>query len=271
MINEDNYEAYFLDYLEGNLSEKDKKELELFIKENPKLGEEIKAYDNSLFLIPDMEVSFKEKESLRHNKAFLFPLWLKYSSVAAVFIIICLVAGKLFFQPLQEKELPISSPIASNIKEPNVEKESEKKILKEKHTKSIIKNQDTKSVSIAKVEKQIDSNNNLIAKEPKIIISNNLIAYEVNNIVAYEVNNLVAYEQDNKIEEQNVIEVNNLIVYQDNNNNLLSPLINNKYVYKLKNNIEGKIDETKKDFNNALAYIQDNIKFNPFGVNITKK
>lgn len=269
MINKDNYEAYFLDYLEGNLSEKYKKELELFLKENPKLGEELKAYDNSLFLIPDMEISFKEKESLRHKKAFLFPLWLKYSSVAAVFILICLVAGKLFFKPVSEKELPISSPIASNIKQPLIkEKENkaeiivEKKSRKENITKSNIQNQDSKSVSIAKVEKQIDSNN-IIVKEPKIIISNNLIAYEVNN--------LVSFEQDNEMEKQNIIEVNNLIVYQENNNNLLSPLINNKYVYKLRNNIEGKIDETKKDFNNALAYLQDNIKFNPFGVNITKK
>lgn len=61
MINKDNYEAYFLDYLEGNLSEKDKKELELFLIENPKLGEELKAYDNSLFLIPDMEISLRKK------------------------------------------------------------------------------------------------------------------------------------------------------------------------------------------------------------------
>lgn len=270
MINKDNYEAYFLDYLEGNLSEKDKKELELFLKENPKLGEELKAYDNSLFLIPDMEISFKEKESLRHNKSFLFPLWVKYSSVAAVFILICLVSGKLFFQTLPEKELPISSPIASNIKQPIIEekenraeRKSEKKIRKENINKSIIQNQDSKSISIAKVEKQIDTNNNFTITEPKIIISNNLIAYEVNN--------LIAYEQDNEVEEKNIIEVNNLIVYKDNDNHLLSPLINNKYVYNLRNNIEGKIDETKKDFNNALAYIQDNIKFNPFGINITKK
>jgi len=269
MINKDNYEAYFLDHLEGNLSEEGKKELELFLKENPKLGEELKAYDNSLFLIPDIEISFKEKESLRHKKAFLFPLWVKYSSVAAVFILICLVAGKLFFQPVSEKELPISSPIASNIKEPIIEiKENkveikvEKKRISKNMTKSISQNPFSKSIAIAKVEKQIDSNN-IIVKEPKVFLSNNLIAYEVNN--------LVAYEQDNEIEEQNVIEVNNLIVYQDNNSNLLSPLINNKYVDKLKNNIEGKIDETKNDFNNALAYIQENIKFNPFGINITKK
>lgn len=269
MINKDNYEAYFLDHLEGNLSEEGKKELELFLKENPKLGEELKAYDNSLFLIPDMEISFKEKESLRHKKAFLFPLWVKYSSVAAVFILICLVAGKLFFQSISEKELPMSSPIASNIKESIVEvkenkaeRKSEKKIRKENVIKSISQNQYSKSIAIAKVEKQIDSNN-IIVKESKVFLSNNLIAYEVNN--------LVSFEQDNEIEEKNIIEVNNLIVYQDNNNTLLSPLINNKYVYKLKNNIEGKIDETKKDFNNALAYIQENIKFNPFGINITKK
>lgn len=264
MINKDNYEAYFLDHLEGNLSEKDKKELEVFLKENPKLEEELKAYDNSLFLIPDMEISFKEKESLRHKKAFLFPLWGKYSSVAAVFILICLVAGKLFFQPLSEKELPISSPIASNIKEPIVvvkENKVERKSEKKRITKSISQNPYSKFIAIAKAEQKIDSN--IIAKEPEVFLSNNLIAYEVNN--------LVVYEQENEIEEQNVIEVNNLIVYQDNNNTLLSPLINNKYVYKLKNNIEGKIDETKKDFNNALAYIQDNIKFNPFGINITKK
>ena len=152
MINKDNYEAYFLDHLEGNLSEEGKKELELFLKENPKLGEELKAYDNSLFLIPDMEISFKEKESLRHKKAFLFPLWVKYSSVAAVFILICLVAGKLFFQPISEKELPISSPIASNIKQPiievkgsKIERKSEKKSRIVAKINNIAKRKETSS------------------------------------------------------------------------------------------------------------------------------
>ncbi len=265
MINKDNYEAYFLDFLEGNLSEKDKKELELFLKENPKLGEELKAYDNSLFLIPDMEISFKEKESLRHKKAFLFPLWIKYSSVAAVFILICLVAGKLFFQPVSEKELPISSPIASNIKQPIVEVKgnkaeitAEKKIRKRNITKSISKNQYSKSIAIAKVEQQIDSNN-IIAKEPNVFLSNNLIAYEVNN--------LVVIDDAKEFKGINIIEVDNLIAYNEEKRRSFADDILNK----LKNDFGKKIEETNKEFNNAIAYFQEGVKVSPYGISITRK
>ncbi|MFA6199853.1 MAG: hypothetical protein WC679_05550 [Bacteroidales bacterium] len=265
MINKDNYEAYFLDHIEGNLSEEGEKKLEVFLKENPKLEEELKAYDNSLFLIPDMEISFKEKESLRHKKAFLFPLWVKYSSVAAVFILICLVAGKLFFQPVLEKELPISSPIASNIKqsiveqkEKKVERKSEKKTRKIIITKLISKNQYSKSIAIAKVEQQIDSNNN-ITKEPEVFLSNNLIAYEVNN--------LVVIDDAKEFKGINIIEVDNLIAYNEEKRRSFADDILNK----LKNNFGKKIEETNKEFNNAIAYFQEGVKVSTSGISITRK
>lgn len=44
-INRHNYEAYFLDFVEGNLSEEEKAALMLFLEQNPDLKEELQAFE----------------------------------------------------------------------------------------------------------------------------------------------------------------------------------------------------------------------------------
>ena len=64
-INQHNYEAFFLDYVEGNLSAEVVAELILFLEENPTLKEELEGFD--LLKLNDVEdVSFN-KESLKFN------------------------------------------------------------------------------------------------------------------------------------------------------------------------------------------------------------
>lgn len=265
MITKDNYEAFFLDFLEGNISEKDKEELEVFLKNNPQLEEVLKAYDGNLFLKADLYVRFEEKESLRRKKAMIFPLWARYSSVAAVFLLIITISFELFHTEDLKTNSTISSPIAKVMKKSVVENE-EIKTEKVENSKQISHNvRINKPKAIAKTESKEETKDTILETEPKIILSNSLVVYEVDN--------LIAYKQDDEWDEKDVIEVNNLIVYKDspNINPLLSPLINNKYVYKFRNSIENKIEKTQDGFNNALAYIQDNIKFNPFEISITRK
>ncbi len=61
-INTHNYEAFFLDFLDGNLSEKEQKELNRFLQNNPSLKEELESFEN-ITLKPE-HIVFKNKQNL---------------------------------------------------------------------------------------------------------------------------------------------------------------------------------------------------------------
>lgn len=63
-INKNNYEAFFLDYHEGNLSPQQVADLLLFIEQNPELREEFESFEN--VTLDDLSnVSFEGKDSLK--------------------------------------------------------------------------------------------------------------------------------------------------------------------------------------------------------------
>ncbi len=61
-INKHNYEAYFLDYSEGNLSESVKRELIRFLEQNPGLKEELENFEE--FTLTPPEIKFNNKQEL---------------------------------------------------------------------------------------------------------------------------------------------------------------------------------------------------------------
>ncbi len=65
-INRDNYEAYFIDYLDGNLDEKLVDDFLEFIQQNPDLKDELTLFQ-SVSLEPD-DIHFNKKEKLYKNK-----------------------------------------------------------------------------------------------------------------------------------------------------------------------------------------------------------
>lgn len=85
MINKDNYESFFLRYIEGRLSESEQKELEAFLLQNPETKELLELYDPMLTLEKDESLTFDKKETLyKHKKVFVMPKWVEYAAVAAV-------------------------------------------------------------------------------------------------------------------------------------------------------------------------------------------
>jgi hypothetical protein len=68
-ININNYEAWFLDFSEGNLSESQKQQLFKFLENHPELKEELDAFDDSLVLNSE-DFSFENKESLKKDIAY---------------------------------------------------------------------------------------------------------------------------------------------------------------------------------------------------------
>ena len=100
-INIDNYELYFLRYIEGRLSEEERKEVETFLIQHPELKEIMDMYDPSFTLVKDEELVFDEKDSLMHPKSsFVMPLWMRYASVAAVALFVVSV-GLVWMQRQQ--------------------------------------------------------------------------------------------------------------------------------------------------------------------------
>ncbi len=64
-INTSNYESFYLDYLEGNLTSEDKLLFELFLQENPDLREELDMDDFSELVLSAPESEFGDKAKLK--------------------------------------------------------------------------------------------------------------------------------------------------------------------------------------------------------------
>ena len=62
-ITTDNYEYYFYQYAEGQLTEAERIEVEAFLQQHPDLADELSLYDSGLKLEP-APVAFPDKESL---------------------------------------------------------------------------------------------------------------------------------------------------------------------------------------------------------------
>jgi hypothetical protein len=66
-INRNNYEAFFLDYRENNLTPEQVAELLIFLEENPDLKEEFESFE-AIQMVPDKNIRFEVKESLKKSK-----------------------------------------------------------------------------------------------------------------------------------------------------------------------------------------------------------
>lgn len=101
-INTDNYEAYLLDYLEGNLSPDEAEQLKAFVAAQ---GLDWNELTEDLPHLEAPQIEFENKERLKKNGA-LVPLYVKIASAAAA-------AGLLLTVTLwPEKQLPDVEPVA---------------------------------------------------------------------------------------------------------------------------------------------------------------
>ena len=279
MITKENIEAYLLDLLEGNLSPDEVKELEAFLMDNPQYKEMIDGYDSSLVLMADKNIKFEDKESLRRkNKVKAFYPYIKYSfvAVAACFILFIFVS-KLFIKPLDNTNIKTFDKVMvqNTNSTPSISPSTSLKNDKEEIGKTQTRVSTNKIRTIAKAEKPqeeeiVKEQTEEVKPEPKILRSSSMVVYEVDN--------LIAYIDEQEIKENKIIEVDNLVAYNDSqttnpflSNPLLNPLINNKYVDQLRYNLESKIEKTQNGFNNALIYIQENVKFNQLELVLAKK
>ena len=101
-ITTDNYEAYLLDYMEGNLSPDETRQLKAFVAAQGLDWSELTA---PLPYLEAPQVAYEDKERLKKHRAIV-PLYVKIASVAAA-------AGLLLTVSLwPEKSMPKAEPIA---------------------------------------------------------------------------------------------------------------------------------------------------------------
>ena len=93
-INLSNYEHYFIQYIDNELDEKTRKEVEKFLQENPELKDEFSLYTQTK-LLPDTSLIFKEKEILYKKEDRRKPIPFVWWSAAAVALL--LITGFLFY------------------------------------------------------------------------------------------------------------------------------------------------------------------------------
>ncbi|MBP1630419.1 MAG: hypothetical protein H6Q15_1312 [Bacteroidetes bacterium] len=266
MITKDNYEAYFLDAIEGNLSMDELRDLNKFLAENPELRKELEAYDKDFILIPE-NISFSEKNSLKHKYLFLFPSWAKYSSVAAVALIFLILASQLFFKSEKETSTIKQQPIASNTNIiGRVIKEIENISTRNKRTKKE-QQKENKQAKQTVQEKQVAST--IITTQTQESTQTQDTIYS-NSLVIYEVENLITYNDD---KEESI--VNSAIVVQGSSQAVSqeSKHVNftNRIINKFKSRIETRIDETKEDFNSVIDDFNGGIKLYASNIGIKSK
>ena len=91
-INHNNYEAYLIDYLEGNLSAEQEKALQAFLDQHPELAAELE--DMSLYQLKAPNLTFENKDALKKN-----------SDQSSPFDDLCIAWGEKDLDAEQEKEL----------------------------------------------------------------------------------------------------------------------------------------------------------------------
>jgi hypothetical protein len=136
MITRDNYEEFFLLYVDNELSATDRRLVERFVADNPDMGEEwesllqcrleperfifpgkeelIKEEENpwpEKIFEPDMTIVFPGKESLyrkeKHRRVVLYPWW----RVAAAALIL-IAAGGYFFLPVKKQDSRLAAGVS---------------------------------------------------------------------------------------------------------------------------------------------------------------
>ncbi len=132
----DNYEAYVLDFLEGNLDAKEEVEFRRFLEEYPEVKEELAGIDQ-IIVVPDLTLTYPHKESLYHKEHNrIIPLWRSRWMIAAAIALLLGVTTVLFIknssapsnitltnnQPhtTNENELPAISSMPAEQPETNV-------------------------------------------------------------------------------------------------------------------------------------------------------
>ena len=116
-LNKQTYEEFFLMYIDGELNEAEKKQVQDFIQQYPELEQEFRTLQQSVF-IPEEEIQFDNKELLyRKEDDRRIPVMWGKMAAAALVILSLSIAGWLFLRerPFSENPAVIATTTPSEV------------------------------------------------------------------------------------------------------------------------------------------------------------
>jgi hypothetical protein len=141
LINEENYELYFLLYVDNELKVDERKNVETFVLQHPQLQEVFTLLQQTK--LPAETISYPNKNELyrKHEKPIVYFIW-KRIAIAAVFVgLIFLVWNLLLSKQVAQQNGTVSSAIPNKNKEVTIEESSAtKEVNKNKQMVSLAKN-----------------------------------------------------------------------------------------------------------------------------------
>ncbi|MBK7212560.1 MAG: hypothetical protein IPH88_04525 [Bacteroidales bacterium] len=121
-INEYNFEQFFINEIEGNLSTEELKNLEEFLLENPHLTSERKIYTHTR-LVADSSIVFEDKESLKQKVVSIRRI-AYYSLSAAAAVVLLIGVYSTYFRDIPASSIS-SSTLSYSTTEPKTDKQAQ--------------------------------------------------------------------------------------------------------------------------------------------------
>jgi hypothetical protein len=124
MINKFNYEAFALDYIEGNLSATDRQAMETFLQKYPTIAEDIIILSDIVTVVPDKSIVFDNKSALLKQEggarvvAMHRRTWFRLAiATAAMFLLVGGYLSGYFTDNSEIKQEIVINPPENKVKE----------------------------------------------------------------------------------------------------------------------------------------------------------
>ncbi len=186
------FEVLVIRKLEGEISSKEEKELSDILKYNPHLRKEYDLF-LSTKLVPELEITYDDKQKLKKKSTLIIPLWVKYAaSIAAMFILV-IFGAKIFMS--KKTEQIIVKQDKTKTESPSIKTEIVKNNKREIKSIDLITNNKSLSKEIQHIkpatQKTIFSKGNGVkkSKADKRIIENRLKRMELATVDKIEAKN----------------------------------------------------------------------------------
>ncbi|MEY2830332.1 MAG: hypothetical protein RIQ33_2190, partial [Bacteroidota bacterium] len=150
-INRNNYEEYFINYMENELTATERKAVEAFVEANTDLKSELELFESTK-LVADEKIVFSNKESLLQKDSTKIIAW-KWNwnvfSIAAIFLLLIGAGWWVFQHSEHNNQLSAKSeiPKTDSLINSKSEIQTQKKVVQTNEKKLIVK-----SVVIKKTE-----------------------------------------------------------------------------------------------------------------------
>jgi hypothetical protein len=251
IININNYEEYFLLYTDNELDKAARKDVELFVNNNPSLKEELNILLQTK-LVADTQIIFEGKEILykkeKDDKVIPLP-WLRIAAAAAVLLL-------LGFFIINSK----TKPAASFVKTQNP------KTNNAKNNPAIVINKNKKddSVVTSSTVASLDNTEATIKKgKVKNIKSDNLainksIKKEMINPVKKQTNNLPAENNTVEIQRNQIAKVEEVRTPETVEENTKVNTVTNTIISKVDNTVAAATDNKNDEHNYLSQALQTN-------------